>query len=1216
MIPIPSQVKADLLADIDNFFILVYIQTPSGETDFYISTREGEWDSPSGSLTYYEDLGLDVKGLKESIDFKTKKIKLSSSTISLSNLKPSVDSQRFSDRVDGTLLNAKVKISLATSGLVGQSSNAVELAYLKVTRYSHDDKTVTLQCDELLADALYQELPNPDYTFYKDYNTYEVYNEKRVPVLYGHLKEAPAITLIDDDNKIKVLPDRAELTGEGIVGIKRMKNLPSFTHDSFTDRQASILPDQDILTVKLGDAGARVYRVAPRQLNGRLLDIHWDRQFDIYNNYIEFYTDESADASEMIDEGALMVGELSKLVKATTYLTAYSVHPNLEEFSNQYKRYPLLQRDNNEDMDLLSQTSCYLTDENFNGDDYHIPSAVRDIYGGSYSPSLSDVGVADHYVIKIPSVVFEFEELSCDTDIWTDPYGVEAPSDFHLIGGCKIQMVNNATLGSLFDLELDFFPGSADFTFGIEGYEDDETNNYNIWQGEQPIAFVNNVISGATNDLGNTTITGLEEASGLKEHTDAIKSVCPYRLEIKGFNSEATTSNVVTDYRHSFNVPNNGSQDNEINQWRCRGDWIQQYPIDNIKSLILNVNPSISGNTSSDELHIDLYGEFSGMFLKRTWFQSDAFNNKFFLNARGKYNLYADTTRVKRVEGLGLYYYSENEKCGSINPSSRQTEDDVVLMLLVDYLSNDRLKYKMINGEQYQLAIKLEHSPEHSNFPNEINYLFDLEMSNMDFSFNSGNNLAKNTMWINGTLLRNEAEEEFSEFETGLFAISTNIKLIYVKISSNIGGSQDGYPEAEVVEGEEVDDFTVALTSLDSDTSNVPWDSHVVIELTTEAITDDAKELIRKPSAILQDLISREIPSMTSPLLYEKNIDDHEYRLDFSIDENEKTIDILQKFTQNTNFFYKTRLMGSQPSIIGMVDSHSADKHINVDYITKNSFDRTKIEDLVLRCRVKYGYDYIKEEYTKETPIATAGLVEDGELIIGDNLEMYLNYYGISHEEARSDTYLLEHEAPYIQDEYTALRLREHLYSLYKNQHLIIKFSINLSNAFELETGDVISFVDSSGTLTNMLGVNPFGLDITQEQYLPYPNSSIFQNRQTIYPKFMITSINKSLKGVDIECIQIHSSEDSAPIPDYEGFDALPGDVDLDGVANTISDYELLRGYLLGTEDLNEAQLINADVNSDFIVNNDDLVLMLPSPTIVGDVTNDGTGLNYLSITQ
>ena len=247
MITVPSQLKAELSNDVDNFVILLRIHTPPTETDFFIATREGEWNIPEEGLgiVYFEDLGLNIKSLKESIDFKTKKIKMSSANITLSNLKPSIDSQRFSDRVNGTLLNAKVSISLSIVGRTHvndlQTDNStVDLAYLKVTRYKHDEKTITLQCDELLADALYQELPNPDHTLYGDMNTYETYNEKRVPILYGHLKEAPAISYITDDNKTRIIPDSTYFSGaaNGIAGIKRMKDLPAFTHDNF-DRQES-----------------------------------------------------------------------------------------------------------------------------------------------------------------------------------------------------------------------------------------------------------------------------------------------------------------------------------------------------------------------------------------------------------------------------------------------------------------------------------------------------------------------------------------------------------------------------------------------------------------------------------------------------------------------------------------------------------------------------------------------------------------------------------------------------------------------------------------------------------------------------------------------------------------------------------------------------------------------------------------------------------------
>ena len=156
MITIPDQIKQDLSNDIDNFSILLAITSIDGGS-FFISTREGNYSTSQNGTQYYEDLGLDVKGLKESIDIKSKKVKMSSGNITISNYKPSVDMDRFSDRVEGSLLNATVRISLATS-----QGNSVDLALLKVTRYSHDDKTVTLQCDDFASDALSQELPHKD----------------------------------------------------------------------------------------------------------------------------------------------------------------------------------------------------------------------------------------------------------------------------------------------------------------------------------------------------------------------------------------------------------------------------------------------------------------------------------------------------------------------------------------------------------------------------------------------------------------------------------------------------------------------------------------------------------------------------------------------------------------------------------------------------------------------------------------------------------------------------------------------------------------------------------------------------------------------------------------------------------------------------------------------------------------------------------------------
>ena len=55
------------------------------------------------------------------------------------------------------------------------------------------------------------------------------------------------------------------------------------------------------------------------------------------------------------------------------------------------------------------------------------------------------------------------------------------------------------------------------------------------------------------------------------------------------------------------------------------------------------------------------------------------------------------------------------------------------------------------------------------------------------------------------------------------------------------------------------------------------------------------------------------------------------------------------------------------------VDIISIVKSINTNNIIDYKFDRTPIEDVVTRCKVKYHYDYGLKDYTKETDWLYAG---------------------------------------------------------------------------------------------------------------------------------------------------------------------------------------------------------------------------------------------------
>ena len=241
----------------------------------------------------------------------------------------------------------------------------------------------------------------------------------------------------------------------------------------------------------------------------------------------------------------------------------------------------------------------------------------------------------------------------------------------------------------------------------------------------------------------------------------------------------------------------------------------------------------------------------------------------------------------------------------------------------------------------------------------------------------------------------------------------------------------------------------------------------------------------------------------------------------------------------------------------------------------RHKYSKTKIEAVSVKCRVKYGYDNVKEEYTKTT--------ED---IKHRFPQSHITLYDIKDE----DSYTLEYEAEYIQDDLSAHQLANHLFELNKNQHLLLSFQIPLGDAIELEIGDTIDFVDNMGNRTNINNTKPYGMDMSIE------NTII---DQVVYPYFMITSIKKDLTKVDIECVQLHELAPSI----YEGaFIAEEeieeeevsgdGDVNLDGALD-LTDVITILNYIRGYNTLSEEELAQADINGDGNVDIFDIIQMM-----------------------
>lgn len=1150
MITIPNSIQQDLITDINNFDVMAVIS--SANDTFYISTKQQYFED-----NYYEDLDLRVSGLKESINFKSKKVKMSGTTISLNNYE--INGKRFTDRAKYGLANATVDIYLKT-GSCESLEDCAKLATLKVTRFDQDKEKVTIKCEEYLTQSLNTELPKKEYTLYSEDNedssldgkTYKVYNEERIPILYGHLKEAPAITYIDNQtNTIKVLPDRAAIDGSyDIFGIKPMKELDNFQIDNdpggfpgpgyqFQEFNANVtdLIDQDILTVKLGDGGCRVYKVFPKQINFDVFDVQkFDKQFDIYNNFISFYEEQDqlgTKSSIYLSKGVLLVGEISKLKLAKTHLNTYAVrhYPNDSSNSNYFGRYDFGETYSGDDFDLFTQSSARWENPVLSGVE---PPHSEVVIGGQFKVDV-DIGGFDYGIVNNPCIEFEFEEMKSTPDVYVSNIGSQSPTDFNLISFITLKTISTenqiGTSTNWPTIQLCFVPEKADHNFG-DTLEIGSENADSLYTNQ--FGFSSQTLNGIER-FGNT-VDGLMQESGYNSSRDSILATSPYVLsftnEFKNFDSSGpvydTIDTPLIQYSHPFNVPLELDAE-QINQWRNIQGFQDSYSMHDSRSILLHFVPNDNGEYAEiNKTSMRLFAEFNGMLMRRTWYQNNALNNKFFINAKGRCLSHSyDDNRVWDINGMELKCFSEQFIApeGVLESYFRYdniSPDDFLLRHLLDYLGNEKLKYNLEIDPSPEIMIKVVHnenffglSPSTYGMEGEVNYIYDLEMNNLSSTTWSDPQETLNkklyNFYINGTLFRKEnISNDFTDEILNASFASSDIEFWYCYKELDSAGNVIDIDEVEQLS--ELNQEIASLGGIEDSYSRL----HLMFNGNS---LSPAKKIIKTPKLIVKDLMNREFGQGFAT----KNTADKDYELNFSIDKPQKTVDVLQQVAQNTNFFYKTGLSNSKPTVIGMKNNYSADnvdKTIFVDYIESYKFSKTNIEDLAVKCRVKYGYDYITESFKHVTEEVTALNIED-----------YKAYYGLTDDDINGDEFLLEHEAPYIQDEPTAILLRNHLYELHKNQHTIVDFKINLSQGFELEVGDIIDF-KSIGDGDYKSFFSPYGVDIMQLSGLPFLPNINQENQQAVLPYFMITDINKTMDSVSIKAIQLHELAGLVQIPE------------------------------------------------------------------------------------
>jgi len=1020
---------------------------------------------------YYEDLDLKVSNIKEKIDLKTKKIQLSSMSLSFNNFP--VNDVRLSDRM-GNGLGKEISVYLKTASCES-IEDCVKVADLKINRYSHDKNTVKISADDKWLESFYVDLPRT--LLEKDVNTFEAYNLKPVPILYGHLENAPALPYYSDSEDysyltdgVKVLPDSSYLGGGSeIQGVKQWNQRNSNGVLRYFDE----MEDLNVLKIKLSDSLLASVPIKPYINTAyEITELHKHAQYFTLGDHIKInipsadYNVVFGESDDDISLTGLWCSHLSKMINKK--ISVYNIASIGNWISSDYV-----------DVDEMTMKNIMTS---FAAYDFDSIDWWEEFFG---SPSWIDTA----YFHKIGIFDLEFEQIS-GMDVYENEVGDELPRDVQFLGNGYVECFNysspiNNNFFIHFDLYAIYSPYHYDPLMSSINNRSDELATPSKW-----------------NFTGQWTVDGGQ----------LLPQVHRNRFRVNGVSAGETSS--PRNYISSFNSRFSGYSD-EPNTFRSRQEGL--YPILNSNNVALYYTYGEdsfifepSDNDIVPQNTIDVKTDWSDVKLRKYWKNKDIFEKDFFVNAKGRVSGTLGNSKQINAE-IAVWYESIDA------PDDYTTHENKHLIELYKALTDSSMKYKNIGGEVHEMVLRSR------NPDGTYNYAFDFDVNNFyattDISNSSGFNINPYPHF--------ESIGSVVHYYGWIFEITAKIfGDFYSEVESGqnnmyMGGVELGYAKKNIIDGTLVD-FGNFIREADEDSDgnklfngvNKSYYSAGNALATISGYTrlvwfkdeeDDAPNLLESPEDIIANLVSTEMGlnqiSVSMPT-QETNM-----AFGFSINEQENSKDIIENICAQSNLFFRYSPRDGQAIIDTVKRSYSngdVDKTIATDRILKYSFGKTKIDDLCFGgCTVKWGYDYGKEELANIT---------EPKAVSSDFINQYLTEYGVED----SEKYKLEIEAPYINNEATALKFRDFMFHFYKNTHLTIKATLPIQEGIELEVGDVVGFDSNIG------GLKPYGRDMYQSLYDGSGDGYMLID-QRIYPYFLITSVSKTLDKVDIEVMQLHN---------------------------------------------------------------------------------------------
>ena len=366
------------------------------------------------------------------------------------------------------------------------------------------------------------------------------------------------------------------------------------------------------------------------------------------------------------------------------------------------------------------------------------------------------------------------------------------------------------------------------------------------------------------------------------------------------------------------------------------------------------------------------------------------------------------------------------------------------------------------------------------------------------------------------------------------------------------------------------------------------------------------------PSSVIRHIIEEELGIKVEVDEQYDNIDNAldggVWSMAFSQTEKIEAKKIIQEIAKSSNIIplFKSNAKLSMAIIQNTYESGDVNETIAVSDIISSSADRTKIEDVKTMVAVEHTKDYETDSYKKTSYVSAYDFYGNGDKgyysgYKKSSFGLDENNPGDSVLEFKSD--YVRYDAGYTGEYFgssTPEKLRDFLLAFNCNQHTIIKFKTGIKYS-HLEVSDIIKF---DGLIN---GIKLYGENYT---------GTVRRNGQYIYPYFMITSINKSIDSVNIECMQLHNLDRRDGV-----LEQASGDFFLSGSVTEENFNALEAHWLNPTQYISEGQIYNCDINGDKIVDEYDLAIvaeMLDIPFDLATGTNipvygctDPLALNY-----